>query len=49
MFHAENPQILGATLQNSFAQSTWYLGFMYPWTRICWSHCREPYRNSVSI
>jgi len=35
MFHAEDPQILGATLQNSVAQSTWCLGIMYLWTRIC--------------
>jgi hypothetical protein len=26
-FHPENPQILGATIQNLLAWMTWYMGF----------------------
>jgi hypothetical protein len=30
MFHTENPQIFGATVQNLVAKVTWCLGFGHP-------------------
>jgi len=29
-FHTEDPQILGAPVQNLVTQVTWHLGFLYP-------------------
>jgi hypothetical protein len=29
-FHTEDPQILGTTIQNLFAQVSWHTGFVYP-------------------
>jgi hypothetical protein len=30
MFHTEDPQILGATIQNLVAWATWQPGFVHP-------------------
>jgi hypothetical protein len=30
-FPTENPQILGATVQNFVTRETWRLGFVHPW------------------
>ena len=29
-FHTDDPQILGATVQNPVARSNWHLGFLHP-------------------
>jgi hypothetical protein len=32
--HNEDPQILGATIQNLVTMATRYLGFVHPWSKI---------------